>query len=39
MAKDPIDWFYTNLIHLGESHLAETIQQMYYVQGLDKHMK
>ena len=29
MSDDLIDWFHMNLIHPGESHLAETICQNF----------
>ena len=39
MAKDLIDWFHTNLVHPGDSRLAETIRQTFYVRTLDKLVK
>ena len=39
MAKDLVDWFHTNLMYPGESRLAETIRQTFYVRGLDKLVK
>ena len=39
MSNDIIDWFHMNLIHPGESRLAETIRQNFYVRSLDKKVK
>ena len=39
MAQDLVNWFHTNLMHPGESRLAETIRQTFYVRTLDKLVK
>ena len=39
MSNDLIDWFHMNLLHPGESRLAETIRQKFYLRSIDKIVK